>query len=195
MFFQDVLSCSTHPSRGPLQSSSQHTPPSKCPLPASVAPAKQLLLQRVSPRPQRVHNSHGKASEPVAVGASPTFPQAHSNHMQTSQPANLRTSPAKQHACSSHSQPQQEDTHSPHWGNTWSPGSETMGLCHRAPRDNIYMRLLFKGWETYLTCLIHRNKHKELSKMRRQTIPSKQKKQDESFRKRTKQNGSIKFTR
>ena len=75
-------------------------------------------------------------------------------------------------------QPQQENTHSPHWGNTWSPGSETRGLCHQAPRDNIYVRLLFKGWETYLICLIHRNKHNELSKMRRQKqyLPNKRNK-------------------
>lgn len=46
------------------------------------------------------------------------------------------------------------------------------------PQDNIYIRLLFKDCETYLICLIHRNKHKQLSKMRRQKqyLPNKRNK-------------------
>lgn len=135
MFFQGVLSCSTHPSRGPLQSSFQPTPHSKCPLPASVAPPKQLLLQRVSPQPQHVHNSHSKASEPVAVGASPTFQQAHSNHMQTSQPTNLRANPAKQHACSNHSPTTAKGHTQPTLGiHLEQLALVTRGLCHRAHR-------------------------------------------------------------
>ena len=169
VFSQGVLSCSTHPSQ---RTSPKQLPahlPSKCPLPASAAPPKQLLLQRVCPQPQHVHSSHSKASEPLTVGASPTFQQTHSNHMQTSQPAGLRENPAKQHACSNHS-PTTENGHTqPTQGiHLEQLALVTRGLCHRAPRDNVYIRLLFKDWEIYLICLIHRNKHKELSKMRRQ---------------------------
>ena len=123
-FSQGVISRSTHPSQRASPKQLPAHPPSKCPLPASVAPPKQLLLQRVSPQPQHVHNSHSKASEPVTVGASPTFQQAHSNHMQTSQPAGLRTNPAKQHSCSNrspttakgHTQPTQDTKHQfPRW--------------------------------------------------------------------------------
>lgn len=75
VFSQGVLSCSTHPSQRTSPKQLPAHPPSKCPLPASAAPPKQLLLQRVSPQPQHVHNSHSKASEPLTVGASPTVQQ------------------------------------------------------------------------------------------------------------------------
>ena len=147
VFSQGVLSCSTHPSQ---RTSPKQLPahlPSKCPLPASAAPPKQLLLQRVCPQPQHVHSSHSKASEPLTVGASPTFQQTHSNHSPTTE--------------NGHTQPTQGI-------HLEQLALVTRGLRHRAPRDNVYIRLLFKDWEIYLICLIHRNKHKELSKMRRQ---------------------------
>ena len=131
------------------------------------------------PPAQHVHNSHSKASEPVTVGASPTFQQAHSNHMQTFQPAGLRANPAKQHACSNHSPTTAKGHTQPTQGiHREQLALVTRGLRHRAPRDNIYIRLLFKDWEIYLICLIHRNKHKELSKMRRQKqyLPNKRNK-------------------
>lgn len=178
VFSQGVLSCSTHPSRGPLQSSSQPTHPASV-LYQHQQPLQSSCCSRGSAPNHSMFTTAIAGFRATHSGGQSHSSATHSNHMQTS-PASWPEGRPCQTAClqQSQSQPQQKDTQPTQGIPPGAAGSGDQGLRLRAPRDNIYIRLLFKDWEIYLICLIHRNKHKELSKIRRQKhyLPNKRNK-------------------
>lgn len=82
---------------------------------------------------------------------------------------------------------------SPHRDTPEAPSSDDLwGLCHWFPQDTFYIKLLFRDQEVWLIHLIHKSKHEELGKMRRQYLlneRTRQKKKKKTLRKLVKQNG------
>ena len=131
------------------------------------APPKCLPLWGTCSAYQHAKNSYDQPSWTVTLGAIPKHQHAHSSCSQaTSQRARGQPNPPEcPHKCSpattGRSTQSTQGIHLEHL--TRDQGSVPLN-----PTGVSYIRPLFQYWETQLIYLIHRNKHRELGKMRRQ---------------------------